>query len=81
MTEPEDGEFPLLSDGRVEALLQIASNHPLREEQLTGLLSMNQSLPDALDTIRKLLDENLPREEEYEGKRFYRGGESRHIHS
>jgi wyosine [tRNA(Phe)-imidazoG37] synthetase (radical SAM superfamily) len=72
MSSPEVGEFQLLSESKIDALLEIARNHPLREEQLTEMLSVERQQRGTMSIIRRLLDEGRLELAEYDGKRFYR---------
>lgn len=75
MTEPEEGAFLLSSDERTEALLRIATNHPLREEQVIEILSGKDEDIDSNEISEKIehlvLDGMLERTE-YERNKYYR---------
>lgn len=71
MTAPEAGEFEACSQDPVAHLLAIAANHPLREDQVVRILSSQYPYNDAIDVIKKLIDEKGLQRKQYGRTIFY----------
>jgi wyosine [tRNA(Phe)-imidazoG37] synthetase (radical SAM superfamily) len=72
MTEPEEGPFLRNEEEREAELIEIAKNHPLREDQAFELLSMSLGLEGARDSIMRMVDEGRLVAVNYKGTTFYR---------
>lgn len=72
MTEPEEGPFLRNEEEREAELIEIAKNHPLREDQAFDLLSMSLGLEGARDSILRMVQEGRLVAVNYEGTTFYR---------
>ena len=72
MTEPEEGPFLRNEEEREAELIEIAKNHPLREDQAFELLSMSLGLEGARDSILRMVQEGRLVAVNYEGTTFYR---------
>ncbi len=71
MTGPEEGPFIRNEEEREAELLEIAKNHPLREDQALEILSMALGEESARDSLSKLVTEGKLRSKVYSGKNFY----------
>jgi len=72
MTEPEEGPFLRNEEEREAELIEIAKNHPLREDQAYELLSMSLGLEGARDSILRMVEEGKLVAVNYSGTTFYR---------
>jgi len=72
MTRPEEGEFIAISESKIEALLEIAKNHPLREDQAMEILSDGRDALRAAQRLEQLVSEGKLKQTEYEGRKFFR---------
>ncbi len=71
MTEPEQGPFLRNEEEREAELLEIAKNHPLREDQAYEILSMSLGLEGARDSILRLVAEGRMKATTYSGRTYY----------
>ncbi len=72
MTEPEEGPFLRNEEEREAELIEIAKNHPLREDQAFEMLSMSLGLEGARDSIARMVQEGRLVAVDYAGTTFYR---------
>ncbi|NLX48194.1 MAG: radical SAM protein [Euryarchaeota archaeon] len=72
MTEPEEGPFLRNEEEREAELIEIAKNHPLREDQAFELLSLSLGLEGARDSILRMVQEGRLVSVDYGGTTFYR---------
>lgn len=78
MTAPESGEFIMGGGGPEHALLQIAANHPLREDQALGALAGTMDVARAKETLDKMVGEGSLERACQSGTVFYRVPAKRH---
>jgi wyosine [tRNA(Phe)-imidazoG37] synthetase (radical SAM superfamily) len=71
MTEPE-GPFPRNEREREDELVEIAKNHPLREDQAFDILSMSLGEEGARESLARLVGEGRLEISKYSGVTFYR---------
>jgi wyosine [tRNA(Phe)-imidazoG37] synthetase (radical SAM superfamily) len=71
MTEPEEGPFLRNEEEREEELVQIARNHPLREDQAFEILSMSLGPEGARDSLARMVRDGRFVIVQYEGRTFY----------
>ncbi len=71
MTGPEAGEFEACSEDPIAHLLAIAANHPLREDQVAGILSSRFPENHVADAIKLLVDEKRLERKQYGRTVFY----------
>lgn len=71
MTGPEMGEFSASSEDPIAHLLEIAANHPLREDQVSTILSGHFSGDDMATVIEGLVDEKRLERRRYGRTVFY----------
>lgn len=71
MTGPETGDFSASTDDPIAHLLDIATNHPLREDQVTTLLSGHYSGDEMVTAIEGLVDERRLERKHYGKTVFY----------
>ena len=72
LSAPEQGEFAPPRDHPVVQLLEIAKNHPLREEQALSMLTGNLGSRAATDVLSELVDNGSLERVHHEGITFYR---------
>lgn len=72
MTGPEEGPFLRNEEEREGEIVQIAMNHPLREEQATELLAMSMGPEGARDSLARMVQDGRLVLVRYEGQNFYR---------
>ncbi|NLT38461.1 MAG: radical SAM protein [Methanomassiliicoccus sp.] len=70
MTGPEAGTFEARSGDPIDHLLAIVANHPLREDQVVGILSSRYSERDVADVVKMLVDEKKLERKQY-GRTFF----------
>jgi wyosine [tRNA(Phe)-imidazoG37] synthetase (radical SAM superfamily) len=71
--EPEAGEFGFIEDSVVEDLLAMAAVHPMREEQVLGVLvDAGYSKDKAIDILDGLVESSTMSKTEHLGEVFYR---------
>jgi wyosine [tRNA(Phe)-imidazoG37] synthetase (radical SAM superfamily) len=71
MTMPEEEPF-LRNEGERQAeLLEIAKNHPLREDQAMEMLSFAMGEEKACECLREMVEDGRLRKANYGGKTFY----------
>jgi len=72
MTGPEEGPF-IRNEGEREAeLIEIAKNHPLREDQALGLLAFAMGEKDARECLQRIVSAGRLEVKDYSGTKFYR---------
>ncbi|MCX6650967.1 MAG: radical SAM protein [Methanomassiliicoccales archaeon] len=71
MTGPEEGPFIRNKEEREAELVEIAKNHPLREDQALELLAFAMGEEEAREGLRRLVDTGRLRPTKYSGKTFY----------
>lgn len=71
MTEPEEGPFIRNEEEREAELIEIAKNHPLREDQALGLLAFAMGEEDARECLRRIVDSGRLQAKDYSGTTFY----------
>ncbi len=72
MTEPEVGAFIVNDEEMIRGLVDIAQNHPLREDQALETLSNKMGLVLARETLRKMVENGMLEEITHSGRVFYR---------
>lgn len=72
MTEPEEGPFLRNEEEREEELVQIARNHPLREDQAHELLAVSLGLEGARDSLARMVREGRLVIVQFEGRNFFK---------
>ncbi len=72
MTEPEEGPFLRNEEEREAELIEIAKNHPLRQDQAFEMLSMSLGLEGARESIARMVQEGRLVAVDYAGTIFYR---------
>ena len=71
MTEPEEGPFLRNEEEREAEIVQIARNHPLREDQAFELLAMAFGLEGARDSLAKMVQDGKLISVQFEGRTFF----------
>ncbi len=71
MTEPEEGPFLRNEGEREEEIVQIAMNHPLREDQAFELLAMSMGLEGARESLARMVQDGKLVIVHFEGRTFY----------
>jgi len=71
MTEPEEGPFLRNEGEREEEIVQIAMNHPLREDQALELLAVSMGPDGARESLARMVQDGKLVMVQFEGRTFY----------
>jgi len=71
LTEPEEGPFLRNEEEREAEIVQIARNHPLREDQAFELLAMPFGLEGARDSLARMVQDGKLISVQFEGRTFF----------
>ncbi|MCG7845377.1 MAG: hypothetical protein MIO90_08105, partial [Methanomassiliicoccales archaeon] len=72
LTEPEIGAFIVNDVELMRTLVDIATNHPLREDQALEILSEKMGMSMAKEMLRHMVDTRVLETALHSGKAFYR---------
>ncbi len=71
MTEPEEGPFLRNVEEREAELVQIARNHPLREDQALDTLAISLGLEGSRDSLARMVQDGKLVTVQFKGRTFY----------